>query len=180
MQFINDEPVAGFRGEASNDLLTCIHESAHVVAATSFGVRISRVTVEDQPRLFCGDEFPINDMSIVAVTAFAGIEAERVVDPGASEKGASIDFALAREVYAQYFHDQDEAAFMARSRQQARALARRLWIPIQWIAARLYLDGEVAGDTVRQILADGVERKARERDARLNRAWQNALAQCGH
>ena len=47
-------------------------------------------------------------------------------------------------------------------------------------APKPLLLSEVAGDTVRQILADGVERKARERDARLNRAWQNALAQCGH
>lgn len=164
---------------ADSRLLTCIHEAGHVVSATSFGVPISRVTVEDQPRLFCGDEFPIDDMAIVAVTAFAGIEAERVVDPGASEKGASVDFALAREVYGQYFRDQDEARFMERSRQQARALVRKLWTPIQWVAARLYIDGEVTGEDCRRMLADGMARKAREREERRTKAFRRALANCG-
>lgn len=139
---------------------TAYHEAGHYAVLEHFGLPVSSITIEpardylgavEHPTPYMIDMPPTRrERRAVArqmiVTAYAGLEAERLVDPNADPRQSEADdenaFWLSREFgvfpsSVSYVGDDTHLAYLRRLRGDARRLVRRLRPEIDRIAARL-------------------------------------------
>ena len=168
------------RKSTTPKLGTCWHEAGHAVAALAQGLHVITVSVmaeQDwngscvQPSLLMYDARGRKQLArCCIISTYAGIEAERLNDPNASEELSQSDFDHAFEMSREYgvlprgcgyVGDDVHHAFLDRLRGEARRLVRRHRDEIRRLALALSkrrtLTGEQAKAVVQSTHSDAAD-----------------------
>ena len=153
---------------------TAYHEAGHVVAHIVQGLPVKSVTIVEGKDFYGAGAHPSpmmhswsngRELRQIArsciVSLFAGMEAERVFDPGVPDYGSSQDEADAFEVSRDYHvfprrmscvGDDFHIDYLEQLRKESRRLIKRHWNVVAAVAQKLLTEKTVDGETIAGII----------------------------